>query len=153
MKINKVNLFLFAAVLNVAAGSSIINEEESLDLEGCKLKSMQEMYSGRGPSNDIMNLESVFERYEDNGKGLKNMTGKSKGDKKKKKKKHHSSSSSDDEKTPSVTIRPSRDGGTVAPPAVRQQDAKAPAAPEYNDGSITVNGPIRRKPLIFPNSS
>lgn len=115
-------------------------------------------------SDEIMNLDMVFGQPSDE----KSMKGKGgdKEDKKKKKKKdkkhrrHHSSttsSSGDDEISTSKPVAPApppaRQSRDTPDNVVRQQGTAAPAPkePEHRDGSITVDGPIRRKPLIFPN--
>lgn len=116
--------------------------------------------------NEIMNLDSVFEsNFHDL---LKTMTGKGKQDKKKDKERKPSHSEvEEDRNTGRSSLRPPL---APAPPQIEpvmrahdlnsgsrhnsrhpsQEEGGTVTATKYDDGVITVEGPIRRKPLFYP---
>ena len=129
-----------------------------------------------GRSGDITNLSAIFPTEDDKDekvlKAARGKNGKDKKDKKKKKKHRSSSSSSsssDDGKGKGRKGQERQSGGrsAVPPPQnpaeerVRQQEVNRASnrhiSREENevgsDGVITVRGPIRRKPLLFPDDS
>ena len=144
-------MILLRAPLTKLSSSTLRSDPDSELLSSGQLKSMT---SG----SDIMNLESIF-----GVEGLKSTRGKGVKDTKKKpkkKKKYSSSSSSDGEAEPvhrSGKARTSRGSGSTShskpdarQPIMRQQEVVHQREEEYNDGSITVDGPIFRKPLFRP---
>ena len=153
---------------NLVSSSSLTNEEQLKSGGGGGI-TVQDGNRRRG--GDIMNLDFLFQNEDKNV--LKSANGKHGKDKKekekKKKKKHHSSSDSDDGKGKKTEERHS--GRTVLPPTpiattvedqrIHQQEIaigrhsnrhiSREETDVRDDEAITVRGPIRRKPLIFPN--
>lgn len=134
--VGKLQASILMSSTNVSATESDSDSNNEL-----LLKSMTGM-------SDIMNMDTVL-----GTNGLKAASGKDK-DKKKKKKKETSSSSDDDARRRSRhTSRGSASGRNNNEPVMRQQEVRRQENTEirHDDGSITVRGPITRKPLIFPN--
>lgn len=130
-------------------------------------------------ASDIMNLEHVFSKPQDallkaaTGKGKDKERKKEKKPKKKKESSSNSSGSEDERRRIRREGRPPRVGtpkpvNSTPDQVMRQQEVNVGAAAGGNrhsrhssreentvrtgdDGSITIDGPIRRKPLIFPN--
>lgn len=91
----------------------------------------------------IMNMDTILGKEKDKKSS-------------KKKKKESSSSSSDDSRRTSsrhssAIRKPNHPSGRNSEPVMRQQEVREENTEfVHDDGSITVRGPIRRKPLIFP---
>lgn len=140
--------------LSVKSSSTLSKEMEPLQVAREEGFGSNALLKSMKVHDEIMNLDSLFE-----------VRGSGKKKDKKKKKGHHSSSDDDSEtsrrrsasrntSTNSGNNRntagaANNNGNKNKEPTMRQQEVAA--GDQFDDGSITVNGPIRRKPLIFPN--
>lgn len=157
---------LFGGLISSLFASSIVTETDEIVLKSTAGK------------NDIMNLDSLFETHGKEEDFNKMSKGKGKKEKEKERKKKpkkprvsssSSSSSSEDDRRSNRNNRsfrnlpltpPTTHAPPLAEPIMRQQDANVDrrytrhASKEEmtnNNDAITITGPIRRKPITFPN--